>query len=78
MNFELLTNPVEYKGQDGILTGLKCIRMELGEPVMGPVKDLLGFNLSFGNNGLCRFLGCCNHLLQNLLVSARLIPLNDA
>ena len=30
--FELLTNPVEISGEDGAVTGKKCVRMELGEP----------------------------------------------
>lgn len=43
--FDLLTNPVEILGQDGWVSGLKCIRMELGEPDESgrrrpvPVKD---------------------------------------
>jgi glutamate synthase (NADPH/NADH) small chain len=33
VNFELLTNPVEILGnEDGWVKGIKCIRMELGEP----------------------------------------------
>jgi len=33
VQFLLLTNPVEYLGdKDGWVTGVKCIRMELGEP----------------------------------------------
>ncbi len=33
INFELLTTPVEFLGnEDGWLTGARCIRMELGEP----------------------------------------------
>jgi glutamate synthase (NADPH/NADH) small chain len=33
LNFELLCNPVRYLGDDkGRLTGIECIRMELGEP----------------------------------------------
>ncbi|HHY83113.1 MAG TPA: NADPH-dependent glutamate synthase [Clostridiales bacterium] len=30
--FDMLTNPVEIIGEDGWVKGLKCIRMELGEP----------------------------------------------
>lgn len=30
--FDILTNPIEILGQDGWVTGIKCIRMELGEP----------------------------------------------
>ena len=30
--FNLLTNPTEIKGCDGWVTGMTCIRMELGEP----------------------------------------------
>jgi len=30
--FDLLTNPVEIYGQDGWVSGMRCIRMELGEP----------------------------------------------
>jgi glutamate synthase (NADPH/NADH) small chain len=30
--FDMLTNPVEILGEDGWVKGLKCIRMELGEP----------------------------------------------
>ena len=30
--FDVLTNPVEIIGEDGWVKGLKCIRMELGEP----------------------------------------------
>jgi glutamate synthase (NADPH/NADH) small chain len=33
VQFKLLTNPVEYIGDEkGWVTGMKCIRMELGEP----------------------------------------------
>ncbi len=33
LNFELLVNPVRYLGNDkGRLTGMECVRMELGEP----------------------------------------------
>jgi glutamate synthase (NADPH/NADH) small chain len=33
LNFELLTNPVRFLGDDtGRLTGMECVRMELGEP----------------------------------------------
>jgi glutamate synthase (NADPH/NADH) small chain len=33
IDFQLLTNPVEVLGsQEGWVTGLKCVRMELGEP----------------------------------------------
>jgi len=33
VQFELLTNPVEYIGdENGWVTGVRCIRMELGEP----------------------------------------------
>jgi glutamate synthase (NADPH/NADH) small chain len=46
VQFELLTNPVEYIGdENGWVTGVKCIRMELGEPDDSgrrrplPVKD---------------------------------------
>lgn len=31
VNFEMLTNPIEIVGEDGWVTGIKCIRMELGE-----------------------------------------------
>jgi len=30
--FDILTNPVEILGKDGWVTGIRCIRMELGEP----------------------------------------------
>ncbi|MGI6114248.1 MAG: NADPH-dependent glutamate synthase [Mahellales bacterium] len=30
--FNILTNPVEILGKDGWVTGIKCIRMELGQP----------------------------------------------
>jgi glutamate synthase (NADPH/NADH) small chain len=30
--FDMLTNPVEIIGEDGWVKGLKCVRMELGEP----------------------------------------------
>lgn len=30
--FELLTNPVEILGDKGFVRGMKCVRMELGEP----------------------------------------------
>ena len=30
--FDILTNPVEIIGEDGWVKGLKCVRMELGEP----------------------------------------------
>ena len=46
VQFRLLTNPVEYTGdENGWVTGMKCIRMELGEPDESgrrrpvPVKD---------------------------------------
>ncbi|NPU84847.1 MAG: NADPH-dependent glutamate synthase [Syntrophaceae bacterium] len=33
VQFKLLTNPVEYLGdKDGWVTGIRCLRMELGEP----------------------------------------------
>ena len=32
IKFNLLTNPVEYLGENGILTGLKVVDMKLGEP----------------------------------------------
>ena len=43
--FDVLTNPVEILGQDGWVTGIKCMRMELGEPDASgrrrpiPIKD---------------------------------------
>ncbi|MEF9941387.1 MAG: NADPH-dependent glutamate synthase [Lachnospiraceae bacterium] len=30
--FDLLTNPVEILSEDGWVTGMKCVKMELGEP----------------------------------------------
>lgn len=30
--FDMLTNPVEVLGKDGLVTGLRCVRMALGEP----------------------------------------------
>ena len=30
--FDLLVNPVEILGEDGKVTGMRCVRMELGEP----------------------------------------------
>ncbi|MCD6153164.1 MAG: NADPH-dependent glutamate synthase [Syntrophobacterales bacterium] len=46
VQFKLLTNPVEYIGNEkGWVTGMKCIRMELGEPDESgrrrpvPIKD---------------------------------------
>jgi glutamate synthase (NADPH/NADH) small chain len=46
VRFKLLTTPVEYLGnEDGWVTGMRCIRMELGEPDESgrrspvPVKD---------------------------------------
>ena len=30
--FDLLTNPVEIIGENGQVTGIKCVKMELGEP----------------------------------------------
>jgi len=30
--FNLLSNPVKILGKDGVVTGMECIRMELGEP----------------------------------------------
>ena len=30
--FKTLTNPVEIVGEDGFVTGIKCVEMELGEP----------------------------------------------
>jgi glutamate synthase (NADPH/NADH) small chain len=32
IEFHLLTNPVEFLGESGRLTAVRCIRMELGEP----------------------------------------------
>ena len=32
IDFRFLTNPVEFLGEDGRLTAVRCIRMELGEP----------------------------------------------
>jgi glutamate synthase (NADPH/NADH) small chain len=32
IEFKLLTNPVEILGKDGKVSGIKCVRMELGEP----------------------------------------------
>ena len=32
IRFELLTNPVEILGENGSVTGMRCIRMELGAP----------------------------------------------
>ena len=32
IDFDILTNPIEIIGQDGWVKGLKCIRMELGQP----------------------------------------------
>jgi len=32
IEFRLLTNPVEILGKDGRVSGIKCVRMELGEP----------------------------------------------
>ena len=32
IEFKLLTNPVEILGQDGKVCGIRCIKMELGEP----------------------------------------------
>lgn len=32
IKFKLLTNPAEILGKDGHVTGMKCIKMELGEP----------------------------------------------
>jgi glutamate synthase (NADPH/NADH) small chain len=32
INFMLLTNPVEMIGENGWVKGLKCVKMELGEP----------------------------------------------
>ncbi len=32
IDFQLLTNPVRIFGEDGKVTGMECIRMELGEP----------------------------------------------
>ena len=32
IHFDLLTNPVEILGDGGKVVGMKCIRMELGEP----------------------------------------------
>lgn len=30
--FDFLTNPIEVHGKDGWVTGLRCVRMQLGEP----------------------------------------------
>ncbi len=30
--FDMLTNPIEVLGQDGFVTGLKCVKMALGKP----------------------------------------------
>ena len=32
VQFDLLTNPVEVLEEDGWVKGIKCVRMELGEP----------------------------------------------
>jgi glutamate synthase (NADPH/NADH) small chain len=32
IKFEILTAPVEVLGEDGWVTGLRCVRMELGQP----------------------------------------------
>ena len=32
IDFRLLTNPVEFLGREGRLVGVRCIRMDLGEP----------------------------------------------
>jgi glutamate synthase (NADPH/NADH) small chain len=32
IDFHFLTNPVEFLGRDGRLVGVRCVRMELGEP----------------------------------------------
>ena len=32
INFKLLSNPVRLFGENGRVTGMECIRMELGEP----------------------------------------------
>ncbi|MFH0860692.1 MAG: NADPH-dependent glutamate synthase [Candidatus Altiarchaeota archaeon] len=32
IEFRLLTNPIEILGSEGKVTGMKCLRMELGEP----------------------------------------------
>lgn len=32
IKFLLLTNPVEFTGENGCVTGMKCIKMELGSP----------------------------------------------
>lgn len=32
IDFRLLTNPVEFLGEDGRLVGVRCLKMELGEP----------------------------------------------
>lgn len=32
IEFKLLTNPVEIVGEDGWVKGIKCVKMELGEP----------------------------------------------
>ena len=32
IDFRLLTNPVEIVGEDGWVRGIKCVKMELGEP----------------------------------------------
>ena len=35
ISFRLLTNPIEFLGEDGRLVGVRCLRMELGEPDEG-------------------------------------------
>ena len=35
IRFQLLTNPVEFMGEDGRLKAVRCLRMELGEPDEG-------------------------------------------
>jgi glutamate synthase (NADPH/NADH) small chain len=32
IRFQLLTNPIEFLGEDGLVRAVRCIRMELGEP----------------------------------------------
>ena len=32
IKLQLLTNPVEILGKDGKVCGIKCVKMQLGEP----------------------------------------------
>lgn len=48
ITFKLLTNPVEIQGENGFVTGITCVEMELGEPdASGRRKPVVKENSTF-------------------------------